>query len=177
MSSVVWWDRGIAAVIGFFVVSIVAPAAAQSALDPLLAGLDEGCTRTPLFQAWQDDLIARHLPRNGVQPGHADVTPYAAAIGVETAVDKGDWKEVAVPLKATYRGVATKRLVFSFGKENGIYGYALEFDAPAETVRATFAGRVKRSAAKLKAEGDDGFAGSTGFDFKRRVALWCDFSN
>ncbi len=157
--------------------SIAAPAASEVPLDPLLAGIDDGCTRTPLFQAWQDDLVARHLPENGIEPGRADMAPFAEAIGAETVVDKGDWKEVAVPLRGVWRGVAVKQLVFSFGKENGIYGYVLEFDAAPDAVRAAFASRVKRSAAKMKAAGDGDFAATTGLDFKGRTTLWCDFSN
>ena len=153
------------------------PAAAQASLDSLLAGLDDGCARTALFQAWQDDLVARHLPDNGVAPGHADVGAFAGAIGRERVVDRGEWLEVKVPLQGTWRGVPVSALVFSFGRQNGIYAHAVEFAAEASTVREVFQARVERSAARLAAEGDGDFAVSTGLDLEGRVALWCDFSN
>lgn len=154
----------------------VSPAAAQAVLDDFLAGLDAGCTRTDAFQAWQDGLVATHVPQNGVTARSVDLGPVAAAIGPARAVDKDEWVEVSVPLSGTFRGVAVRRLVFSFGKENGIYAYALEFAAPEAEVRAAFEARVKASAAMLP-KGDDGMVTTTDLDFGGRAALFCDFSN
>ncbi|NLH83002.1 MAG: hypothetical protein GX458_19475 [Phyllobacteriaceae bacterium] len=153
------------------------PAAAQVAFDGFLAGLDAGCTRTPVFQAWQDGLVARHVPANDREtPPPVDLGAVAAGIGEARGVDKGEYVEVTVPLAGTFGGVPVRRLVFSFGKENGIYGYALEFAATRPVVEKAFRAKVRRSAAAIPKD-EEGMGGSTGLDFDRRVALWCDFSN
>jgi len=165
-------------VVPFAVASImgVASASAQVAFDDFLTGLDAGCTRSPLFQAWQDGLVARHVPANGIEAKPVDLGAVAAAIGPSRGVDKGEYVEVTVPLSGTFGGVPVRRLVFSFGKENGIYGYALEFAAPRKDVERVFRQKVRRSAASIPKD-EEGMGGTTDLDFDGRVALWCDFSN
>ena len=157
-------------------VGAATPASAQVAFDTLFAGLDAGCTRNPVFQAWQDGLVARHVPANGMEATPVDLGAVATGIGKSRGVDKGEYVEVTVPLTGTFGGVPVRRLVFSFGKENGIYGYALEFAATREIVERAFAEKVRRSEASIPKD-EEGMGGSTGLDFDGRVALWCDFSN
>lgn len=155
----------------------VTPASAQVAFDDFLAGLDAGCTRTPVFQAWQDGLVARHVPSNDQEARPAvDLGAVAAGIGTSRGVDKGEYVEVTVPLTGTFGGVPVRRLRFSFGKENGIYGYALEFAASRRVVEQAFREKVRKSEASIPKD-EEGMGGSTGLDFDGRVALWCDFSN
>lgn len=162
----------------FAAVLVVAspPARAGAVLDGFLEGMDEGCRQSPAFQAFEQSLVARHTPP--IRRGTAIVAPpdLAAAIGPATAVDKGEWVEVSVPLDGTWRGVAVKRFVFSLGKENGIHAWAVEFAAPAEAVTATFAERVKRSNAAMAVEYAE-IEASTGLDLDGRAALYCDVSN
>lgn len=163
---------------GLLVGSLVAaaPAMAQPVLDKLFEGMDEGCRRSQPFQSWQDSLVTIHVPVNG---GTAPPFVPAELVGIADkarAVDKPEWVEVTAPLAGTFRGLAVKQMVFSFGKENGIYAYALEFAVPRKDVEAALGKRVAKSAKIMKAEAGE-FEATTGLDFKGRVALWCDFSN
>ncbi|MER2605707.1 MAG: hypothetical protein ABTQ29_07760 [Siculibacillus sp.] len=157
----------------------IAPAHAQTAVsfDGFLAGLDAACDQTAEFKAWQTSLVGAHNPGPD-QPRGTVVRPagVGAGLGTSSGVDMGEYVEVKVPATGTFRGLALSAIVFSFGKENGIYGYAVEFAEPRATVEKALAAAVERGNAKMaKVYAETG--ASTGFDFKGRVALYCDFSN
>lgn len=153
-------------------------ALAGPAFDGFFAGLDAACARTPAFEAWQAGLAARHVPAAAPAtqvPPPADV---AAGVGTVTAVDIGDHVRVTVALDGTYRGLALARIVFYFGKENGIFGWAVEFADPSSRVRLVLGPAVEKGRRTLAEPNESGLEASTGFDFEKgRVALFCDFSN
>lgn len=145
--------------------------------DAFLAGIDLACDQTDAFKAWQTSLVAAHNPEPG-QPRGTVTRPadVGAGMGTSSGVDKGDYVEVKVPLTGTFRGLALSAIVFSFGKENGIYDYALEFALPQATIEKALGFAVKRGKAKMAIDYAETGA-TTGFDFKGRAALYCDFSN
>lgn len=154
------------------------PLAAQTtgAYDGFFAGLDDGCRKGAAFEAWEKGLIARFVPEAETAPATPPPPEVAATTGEPTAVDKGEWVEVAAPAFGTWRGLRLDRIVFSFGKQNGIYGFAIEFREPAAAVATVFGAAVKRGKARMAKEYAETGA-STGIDTDGRVALFCDFSN
>ena len=68
---------------------------------------------------------------------------FAAALGDPVAVNREDHWHYTVPVKAaTFNGVKTVAIERWSGKDNGISGFAIVFDAPAAVVNAAFK-RVK----------------------------------
>lgn len=149
---------------------------AGAVFDGFFSGIDDGCHPSKAFQSFEKGLVARFTPPIRRDAPISPPSELAGSIGAPSAVDKGEWVEVAVGLTGTWRGLAVKRLVFSLGKENGIHAWAVEFAVPAEAVTATFGERVDASNARMAKENTETEA-STGFDFEGRVALFCDYSN
>ncbi len=162
----------------FALVLAATPGFAGPAFDAFFAGLDAACTRTPAFEAWQAGLAARNVPAAAPAPERAPPADVAPGIGAVTPTDAGDHVRVSVALDGTYRGLRLTRLIFYFGKENGIYGWAVEFAETPDLVRRILGAAVEKGQRRLARPNESGFEPSTGFDFDNgRVALFCDFSN
>lgn len=154
------------------------PASAEVAFDGFLAGFDDACRRTPAFDAFQEALVAAFVPPAEAKGRVSPPAEIAGAVGAIKATDKSDHVEVRVSVTGTFAGLKLARMVFDFGKENGIYAYALEFAEPTAVVKKRFAAAVERGAKKMAAADETDSGASTGFDFtKGRAALYCDFSN
>ncbi len=164
-----------------FASAVVLIAAAGSAeaganFDGFLAGLDQACTRTEAFEALQTSLIAKYMPSETASAPVAVPPALASAVGPITTSDNNDHIRVMVGLDGTFKALKLAKLVFYFGKENGIYGYAVEFAEPADRLRKALGDAVTRGNKKLGKESEIG--ASTGLDLKNgRVAVFCDFSN
>ena len=158
--------------------SFAAPVAARAGanFDAFLAGTDAACEVSQTFSDWRAGLAAKHVPGAAEAPLVRPPTDIAAAIGAVTAIDVGDHVRMTVPLDGTFRGLKLTRVVFYFGKENGIFGWALEFAEPSARVKQVLGKAVAAGNTKMAKTNEAG--ASTGFDFKDgRVALFCDFSN
>ena len=63
----------------------------------------------------------------------------ADALGDPSVIDKSDHWLVTVPVKAsTFNGVKISRIERWAGKDNGIYGFAIVFDASPAVIKAAF---------------------------------------
>ncbi len=156
--------------------AVVAPVRAAPAFDAFLSGMDSACEVTQAFADWRSGLAAEFVAGTAAAPAVRPPPDVAPSIGVATSIDAGDHMRVTVPLDGTFRGLKLARVVFYFGKENGIFGWALEFTEAPARVKKVLGKAVAKGNAKLARTNEAG--ASTGFDFtKGRVALFCDFSN
>lgn len=159
-------------------VPLVAPTSARAGanFDAFFTGMDAACEVTQTFAAWRNGLAAKHVPGAVAAPLVRPPADVAAGIGPVTAIDAGDHVRMTVPLEGTYRGLKLTRVVFYFGKENGIFGWALEFAEEPARLKQVLGKAVEAGNAKM-AKAEESTA-STGFDLDNgRVALFCDFSN
>ena len=159
-------------------VPLVAPVSARAgaSFDGFFEGMDAACEVTQTFAEWRAGLAAKHVPGAVAAPLVRPPADIAAAIGAVTAIDVGDHVRMTVPLDGTYRGLRLTRVVFYFGKENGIFGWALEFAEEPARLKQVLGKAVAAGSAKMAKANEAG--ASTGFDLENgRVALFCDFSN
>jgi hypothetical protein len=164
------------ALLGLGSVAIAVPAEAATSLDRLLAGQDRACTANAEFRAFQASLVRAYSSGRPARVRPTVPAEIAPAIGAVRMEEKSDHLVVTVAVDGTFRGLNLTSIVFYIGKENGISGHALEFSAPAEAVRATFAASVAAGAKTMATQYETG--ATTGLDFTDgRAALWCDFSN
>lgn len=169
-------DFVVAGLFGLVAAGTSPAAMAGASFDAFLEGVDDGCRASPAFVTFEQGLVARFTPPKRGDAAIPTPAELAAAIGGATAVDKGEWVEVSVPVEGTWRGLALRRLVFSLGKENGIHAWAVQFAAPASEVTATFAERVAASKARMAKDYAE-IEATTDLDFADRTVLYCDLSN
>lgn len=168
--------RGSIAAVALFFTACGAGASTGVDFRGFFAGLDTACARSTEFEALQTSLSAKFGSGGDTAAPIAVPPKLASALGAVTTDDAGDHVRVNVALDGRYKGLKLSRLVFYFGKDNGIYGWAVEFDEPAERLRKTLGKAVARGNERLARENDTG--ASTGLDIDNgRVALFCDFSN
>lgn len=163
-------------VVASLVLADAGPVRAAASFDAFFAGMDAACEVSPQFADWRSGLAAKFVPGAA---GTAPVAPsadVASSIGPVTSIDAGDHMRITAPLDGTFRGLKLSRVVFYFGKENGIFGWALEFAEEPARVKKVLGKSVAKGNAQMARTNEVG--ASTGFDFaKGRVALFCDFSN
>lgn len=153
-----------------------APVWAGANFNAFLAGLDKACARSADFEALQTSLSAKYGAGGDSRTAIVVPPSLGTAIGAVTSDEVGDHIRVNVALDGTFRGLKLSKLVFYFGLENGIFGWAVEFAEPADRLRKTLGNAVTRGNERLARGGEAG--ASTGLDLENgRVALFCDLSS
>jgi hypothetical protein len=122
-----------------------APVAASSDLSGFLGSIETECSGSKGFVRYMFSLGEKYTSSGDLNNKVLVPAGFEASIGKETVKDKGEYMDVSVPLRGTYRGLPVTRLDFWLGNENGIYAVAIVFDAPLKAVRSTLGAKVARA--------------------------------
>jgi hypothetical protein len=154
----------------------VVPASATVSLDRFLSGIDLACATKPDFETFWRSLNRKYNADGDAAASVVLPPTIANAMGTVSAVRKEDHVRVEVPLTGTYRNLKVKALNFAFGTGNGIFGYSVVFDEPADKVHKALDRAVVAGNKSLKQTAET--AASTGIKADTSgVALYCSWSD
>lgn len=119
-------------------------------LDHFLDGMLNGCQMSGEFDHFKTSLAERAMG-TGKTYIPAEIRD---AVGRASVREESEYYEVNVPLSGTWHGLPVRAIGFSFGKENGIHAWGVEFAASAAEVKRVFGPTLARSR-KIFMSGDD----------------------
>lgn len=148
-------------------------------LDRFLGGL-ELCGENAQFEALRKSVIERFgtdadakQPKKNRNVRLVLPNELAATMGQPISQLEREYTVVMIPFRGVYQGLRVTSLRFFLGRENGIFGYWVIFDASAQVLRARYANSLATAQEKVSADGVD-----VSFNVLQREpgTISCDFS-
>lgn len=164
------------ATVSTILLSVATARADELRFDGFLGGFLGGCEMSRAFGDFHTSIVRKYAVGGNRSARVVIPDALAAGFGAATVKKLSDYTEVRVPIQGTFQGLRVGTIVLSIGNENGIRSWAVEFGEPAAVVRDRLGAAVAASRRRVKAADTEGIGFDTGFDFKGRVALWCDES-
>jgi len=121
------------------------PVAAAADLSGFLGGFERRCSGSKGFVRYMFSLGEKYTSSGDLSRKVLVPAGFETFVGKEKVTDKGEYMDISVPLRGTYRGLPVARLDFWLGNENDIYTVAIVFDTPMKVVQSALGAEVARA--------------------------------